>query len=178
MVYGFVKQSGGHVQIYSDVGRGTSVRLFLPAAHQPTEASSTTPHAPSIVPRGSETILVVEDDARVRRVAVARLRDAGYQIIEASTAAEALARLEDHKVDMVFTDIVMPGGMTGDQLARRVRAERPSVKVLLTSGYAEPMMAGREQAEFGSWMGKPYTAAELATRIRQVLDGVPPQQEA
>jgi PAS domain S-box-containing protein len=178
MVYGFVKQSGGHVQIYSDVGRGTSVRVFLPSARPAAEASGAMPTAPPDPPRGSETILVVEDDPRVRRVAVARLRDAGYRIGEASTRAEARGRREAQEVDLLFTDIVMPGGMTGAQLAHRVRAERPAVKVLLTSGFAEPMVAGREQAEFGNWLGKPYTAAELATRIRQVLDGVPPQREA
>jgi PAS domain S-box-containing protein len=171
MVYGFVKQSGGHVQIYSDVGRGTSIRLFLPAA-APEAASPQAPAAESTqAPTGQEAILVVEDDARVRRVTVARLRDAGYRIIEASTGPQALALLDTHpEVDVLFTDVVMPGGMNGDELARRVRERRPDIKVLFTSGYAEPLVAGREQAESGAWLRKPYTAADLARRVRELLD--------
>jgi PAS domain S-box-containing protein len=172
MVYGFVKQSGGHVQIYSDLGRGTSVRLFLPARHAPLEIRQETVQVPALVPGGRETVLVVEDDPRVRRVTVARLRDAGYRVLEASSGSEALTQLRQHpNVDLLFTDVVMPGGMSGDQLARQVRAERPAIKVLLTSGYAEPLVAGRDQAESGSWLRKPYTAADLAAVIRQLLDG-------
>jgi len=172
MVYGFVKQSGGHVQLYSDVGRGTSVRLFLPAA-RPEPAAGPERNATALAspPGGRETILVVEDDPRVRRVAVARLNDAGYRTIEAANGAEAMARLDEHAdIDLVFTDMIMPGGMTGVELAHKVRATRPGMKILLTSGYAEPVIAGREQAESGSWLRKPYTAADLATRLRQLLD--------
>jgi len=172
MVYGFVKQSGGHVQIYSDLGRGTSIRLFLPAAQ--AEAVTAEPAASSAAaaaPTGKEAILVVEDDPRVRRVTVARLSDAGYRVIEASNGPQALEILDAHPVvDLLFTDVVMPGGMTGDQLARRVRELRPGIKVLFTSGYAEPLMAGREQAESGSWLRKPYTAGDLARRVRELLD--------
>jgi PAS domain S-box-containing protein len=171
MVYGFVKQSGGHVQIYSEVGRGTSIRLFLPAADTlaPDEAPGV--GAAGRLPGGAETILVVEDDPRVRRVTAARLRDSGYQILEATTAAEALEILAGGThVDLLFTDVVMPGGMTGDQLAAKVRAERPAIKILLTSGYAEPVVAGREQAEGGNWLRKPYTSADLANRVRTLLN--------
>lgn len=174
MVYGFAKQSGGHVQLYSEVGRGTSVRLFLPA--MPSDEAQAGPDAAGIperneMRRGSETILVVEDDPRVRRIAVARLKDAGYTIIEASTGAEGLAQIEKHpEVRLLFTDIVMPGGMAGDELARAVRISRPDVKILFTSGYAEPSIAGRQLAETGSWLKKPYTARELAARLRDLLD--------
>jgi nitrogen-specific signal transduction histidine kinase/CheY-like chemotaxis protein len=172
MVYGFVKQSGGHVQIYSDVGRGTSIRVFLPRAQAPRQAVDTTSAASATsLPRGRETILVVEDDLRVRRVTAARLRDTGYTVLEASTGIQALQQLEQHaRIDLVFTDVIMPGGLTGDQLAQQIRTERPEIKVLLTSGYAEPMIAGREQAESGNWLRKPYTAADLAVRVRQLLD--------
>ena len=172
MVYGFVKQSGGHVQIYSEVGRGTSVRLFLPAAHvERTAAESSMGGAAPAIAAGREAILVVEDDPRVRRVTVARLRDAGYRVVEASTGPEALGLLDAHpEIDLLFTDVVMPGGMTGDELARKVKETRPEMRVLFTSGYAEPMVAGREQAETGSWLRKPYTAAELARRVRELLD--------
>jgi CheY-like chemotaxis protein len=173
MVYGFAKQSGGNVQIYSEPGQGTSVRIFLPAAHrtdadQPLSAAATP--APSI-PGGLEKILLVEDDARVRRVAASRLADFGYQVVEASTGAEALEQLARHDdVALLFTDVVMPGGMTGDELAAHVRVSRPNIPVLFTSGYAEPAIAGRELAHSGSWLQKPYTARELAVRLRELLD--------
>ena len=175
MVYGFVKQSGGHIQLYSEPGQGTSVRLFLPAVRQlrkqPVVGEELDGAMDGFHGRGHGHVLVVEDDARVRRVAVARLADAGYQIIEAGTAAEALAKLEEHpEVRLLFTDIVMPGGMTGDELAKAVRARRPDIKILFTSGYAEPEVAGRELSESGSWLKKPYTAKELIARLSQLLD--------
>ncbi|MFC5507659.1 MULTISPECIES: hybrid sensor histidine kinase/response regulator [Hyphomicrobiales] len=175
MVYGFTKQSGGHVQIYSEVGQGTSVRLFLPAASmvapqaEPVSADGHLP--PSGLPGGSETILVVEDDARVRRVAVARLEDMTYRVLQAETAAEALAVLGAHpEVALLFTDIVMPGGMSGDELAREARKLRPGLKIIMTSGFAEPSVAVRELAAEASWLKKPYSAMELAVRIRELLD--------
>jgi CheY-like chemotaxis protein len=146
MVYGFVKQSGGNVQLYSEVGRGTSVRIFLPLADPVETAGKTAPGSARMaaMPRGSETILVVEDDARVRRVASARLRSLGYQVVEADGAETALSLLAAHpEVAMIFTDIVMPGGMTGDEMAEAARALRPDIKVLFTSGYAEPAVARR-----------------------------------
>jgi len=174
MVYGFAKQSGGHVQLYSEEGQGTSVRIFLPAIQYATDApSASEPSVPvaSPLPGGSETVLAVEDDARVRRVAVSRLTDLGYRVIEAENGAEALEKLrENPDVALLFTDIVMPGGMTGDELADIVRTERPQIKILFTSGYAEPEIAGREFASSGSWLKKPYTAKELAVRLRELLD--------
>jgi PAS domain S-box-containing protein len=173
MVYGFAKQSGGHVQLYSEPGQGTSVRLFLPAIPDvdASAAPDTGDAAGGAILRGTETILVVEDDPRVRRIAVARLADAGYQVIEASTGAEGLACIQEHpEIRLLFTDVVMPGGMTGDELAKAVRSLRPEIKILLTSGYAEPSIAGRELAEAGSWLKKPYTAKELSARLRELLD--------
>ncbi len=175
MVYGFTKQSGGHVQLYSEVGQGTSVRLFLPAASlaapQPGAASADSSLEPSGLPGGSETILVVEDDARVRRVAVARLEDMNYRVLQAETAAQALAVLVAHpEIALLFTDIVMPGGMSGDELAREARSLRPGLKIIMTSGFAEPSVAVRELAAEASWLKKPYSAMELALRIRELLD--------
>ncbi|WOS65398.1 PAS domain S-box protein [Sinorhizobium fredii] len=171
MVYGFVKQSGGHVQLYSEPGQGTSVRLFLPAAQGESEPARVGPGAdaaPEPAPKGRGTILVVEDDARVRRVVVSRLHEAGYSVIEAEAGAQALQLLASHpEVSLVFTDMIMPGGMTGDELAQHVRELRPDVKMLFTSGYAEPSAAGRAA---GSWLQKPYTARELALRLRELLD--------
>lgn len=172
MVYGFAKQSGGNIQLYSEVGQGTSVRIFLPAAQEEKAESRSEAATPiATVPGGTEKILVVEDDPRVRRVAVSRLVDFGYEVVEASNGAEALEQLERNQdIALLFTDVIMPGGMTGDELANHVRASRPGMKVLFTSGYAEPAIAGRELAQSGSWLKKPYTARELATRLRQLLD--------
>ncbi len=173
MVYGFARQSGGDLQLQSELGQGTTLRLFLPAAApvQPEVAlrqDEETP--PAGQPQSRELILVVEDDARVRRVAVARLEGEGYRVIEAATGAQALALIGQHPdISLLFTDIVMPGGMLGDELAKEVRALRPDIKVLFTSGYAEPGLPGRDLAE-GDWLKKPYTARELATRLRHLLD--------
>ena len=174
MVYGFAKQSGGHVQLYSEVGRGTTVRLFLPAILAEQAGAGTQAgreDAPEADLGGHECILVVEDDARVRRITVARLEEEGYRVIEAANGAQALAAIAEHpEIRLLFTDIVMPGGMTGDKLARQVRLIRPDIKILFTSGYAEPGVAGQELAEAGSWLKKPYTARELAACLRQLLD--------
>ncbi|CVI57675.1 MULTISPECIES: hybrid sensor histidine kinase/response regulator [Agrobacterium] len=173
MVYGFARQSGGNVQLYSEQGHGTSVRIFLPAAEDaamPPEGDIKDVSAP-IAPGGGERILVVEDDARVRRVAVARLVALGYSVVEASNGAEALQQLERHfDIALLFSDIVMPGGIAGDELADLARGLRPDLKVLFTSGYAEPAVAERQLAMKGSWLKKPYTARELAVRLRELLD--------
>ena len=171
MVYGFVKQSGGNIQIYSGLERGTSVRIFLPLAEAVEASDELASRMAETValPRGSETILVVEDDARVRRVTIARLRSLGYQVIEADSGAAAFPLLAAHpKIAMIFTDVVMPGGMNGDELAEAALAARPDLKVLFTSGYAEPAVA-RQGLGAGAWLKKPYTAAELAEKFREIL---------
>jgi PAS domain S-box-containing protein len=172
MVYGFVKQSGGNVQLYSELGHGTSVRVFLPLADAVHAAEPTASRASvDAMPGGSETILVVEDDPRLRRVASRRLRSLGYDVIEADNGTNALALLAAHpQIAMIFTDFVMPGGMNGDELAEAALAVRPDIKVLFTSGYAGPAVA-RRKLKIGAWLKKPYTAIELAERIREVLDG-------
>ena len=171
MVYGFVKQSGGNIQIYSELNRGTSIRIFLPLAEAVRTSEKMDPGATAIgaMPRGSETILVVEDDARVRRVTTARLRSLGYDVIEAGNGAAALALLAAHpKIAMMFTDVVMPGGMNGDELTEAALVARPDLRVLFTSGYAEPAIA-RQGLGAGAWLKKPYTAAELAAKIREII---------
>jgi CheY-like chemotaxis protein len=173
MVYGFAKQSGGLVQLYSEIDQGTSVRIFLPAQKAPAgiEPDRVDEDKKPNIPKGFERILVVEDDERVRRVTVSRLLDAGYRVIEATNGTEALALFQENPdISLLFTDVVMPGGMAGDELAHKVRTLRPEIKVLFTSGYAEPTIAGRELAEAGSWLKKPYTARELAVRLRELLD--------
>jgi len=171
MVYGFVKQSGGNIQIYSELGHGTSVRVFLPLAESVVaSAAPTAVQAPEAdLPQGSETILVVEDDPRLRRVLSKRLRSLGYEIIEADSGAAAMAHLATRpEVAMIFTDMVMPGGMTGYELAQAALEIKSDIKVLFTSGYAEPAIA-RLGLKAGAWLKKPYTADELAEKVRAVL---------
>lgn len=116
-------------------------------------------------------VLVVEDDARVRRVAVARLASMGYTVREAENGHRALGLLKENTdVALLFTDIVMPGGMTGDELAKEVRILRPDIAVLFTSGYSEPGLAGNDTVPGAQWLRKPYTAKELALRVRELLD--------
>jgi CheY-like chemotaxis protein len=169
MVYGFVKQSGGHIQIYSEIGHGTSVRIFLPVADARAAAEREQGAQAPELPKGSETILLVEDDPRLRRVLGRRLRSLGYQVFEAENGAAALAQLaEIPEVALLFTDMVMPGGMTGLELAEAALATKPGLRVLFTSGYAEPAIVRLGQQK-GTWLKKPYTADELAETIREIL---------
>jgi PAS domain S-box-containing protein len=167
-VYGFVKQSGGHVQLGSELGVGTSVSLFLPQSGD--AAAPDPPAGAGAVPRGSETILVVEDDAEVRATVVRGLEALGYRVLAARDGPEALRLLSrSERVDLLFSDVVMPEGMRGDELARRARALRRGLRVLLTSGYAKPEGAGRLD-ETLRLLAKPYRQEELARAIRSALD--------
>ncbi|NKN00665.1 hybrid sensor histidine kinase/response regulator [Rhizobium leguminosarum] len=173
MVYGFVKQSGGHLQIYSEVGRGTTIRIYLPALDAVRADPFVQQAGPteSPLPKGTELVLVVEDDARVRRVAVARLVTMGYSVLEAENGRRALEILEQNEnIALLFTDIVMPGGLSGDEVAGEARKIRPELAVLFTSGYSEPSLATHEVIAGAQWLRKPYTARELATKIRELLD--------
>ena len=172
MVYGFAKQSGGHVQLYSEVGRGTTVRIYLPArTEEGAQAASVSATEESRSGAG-ETILVVEDNPRVRRVSVRRLKELGYAVIEASNGADALAVLDASKpIDLLFTDVVMTGGMTGIDLAHEARRRQPGLRILFTSGYAEPaMIQDRLPATNTAWLGKPHSSMELHTKLRDLLD--------
>ena len=173
MVYGFLKQSGGHVQLYSEVGLGTTVRMYLPARSPETRAAKRVAVAPAASPKSGETILVVEDDPRVRRVSVRRLQELGYTVIEADSGPAALSVLDrGEPIDLLFTDVVMAGGMTGIDLAREAGRRRPGLKTLFTSGYAEPSVIERGLPTADSaWLGKPHGVAELQVKIRQLLDG-------
>ncbi|MCA1408330.1 PAS domain S-box protein [Ensifer sp. IC3342] len=169
-VYGFVKQSGGHVALYSEEGQGTTVRIYLPLA---IEKGAETPGAAAIpsLPKGDdELVLVVEDDERVRRVTVARLESLGYRVLQASNGPEALSLLErTPEIGLLFTDMVMPGGMTGAELAAAARQRSPEIPVLFTSGYAAPEIAGQVNSRAGPWLRKPYTASDLAWALRRTL---------
>jgi PAS domain S-box-containing protein len=172
MVYGFIKQSNGHVTIYSEPGLGTTVRLYLPATSTVVE-KPTTPRASAgeEARDGREAVLVAEDDPFVRAYVVASLEELGYRTIAADDGREALKRLtQGLEVDILFTDIVMPGGMNGWELAEQAQKIRPGLKVLFTSGYAlESLVArGRIQADVAI-LNKPYRKADLARLLRDVL---------
>ena len=170
MVYGFVKQSGGHVTIYSEVGHGSTFNLYFPRVDGVTPEASR--KAMGVTdPAARETILVVEDDERVRQLTITRLKLIGYQVLEASDGPKALDVLsQGHAVDLVFTDLVMPGGMSGREVAARARQLRPGIRVLLTSGYAEELVHGDElEREQLKVLRKPYHQAELVAVLREVL---------
>jgi CheY-like chemotaxis protein len=138
MVYGFVKQAGGHITIYSELGHGTTFNLYFPRADGVPTATAARATLGATDPEARETILVVEDDERVRQLTITRLKLIGYQVLEASDGPKALEILKQERaVDLVFTDLIMPGGMSGHEVAARARELKPGVKVLLTSGYAE-----------------------------------------
>lgn len=168
MVYGFMKQTGGHVKIYSEEGRGTVVRLYLPRSGQDAVKSVGADISP-LAPGGNARILVVEDDEAVRRAAVLQLRELGYRVNEAANANEALALLEHEAIDLLFSDVTMPGGLSGHELATIAIEKNPALCVLLTSGFTEPFLRNGETATEFALLGKPYRRQELAERIQQAL---------
>ena len=175
MVYGFAKQSGGAAQIESTVGQGTTVYLHFPASDDGEEEAVRRP-PPERGLRGSETILVVEDRGDVAELARSILRDYGYATLVASNAREALDILDGSEpVDLLFSDLIMPGGMNGVMLAREARRRQPKLRVLLTTGYAE---ASLERTDVGhsefEIVSKPYRRSDLGRRVRDILDGPTP----
>ncbi|OZI43731.1 two-component system sensor histidine kinase/response regulator [Bordetella genomosp. 5] len=170
MVYGFVKQTGGHVQLDSAPGRGTTVKLYLPRIEQ-AEAPVHAP-LPADTQGGNETVLVVEDDDAVRATVVDLFTGLGYRVLEARDAQSAHGIFEaGTAVDLLFTDVVMPGPLRSPELARLARARQPDLAVLFTSGYAaDAIVHGGRLDEGIDLLSKPYTAAALAQRVRQVLD--------
>jgi PAS domain S-box-containing protein len=173
-VYGFVKQSGGHVKIYSELGQGTTIKVYLPRLERPEEEHDAPGSVP--VPEGNanETILVVEDDDSVRTYSVDALRDLGYRVIEAPDGPSALRLLETNtSVDLLFTDVVLPGGMTGAQVAAQARELRPGLKVLFTTGYARNAIFHHGRLDKGvQLITKPFSFNDLAAKVRDVLDGL------
>jgi PAS domain S-box-containing protein len=169
MVYGFVKQSGGHLKVFSEEGHGTTIRLYLARSRGATgnDAGIST----AALRRGNETILVVEDDALTRQFVTSQLESLGYKIVSAAAGSEALALVDRGVIfDLLFTDVIMPG-MNGRQLAEEVAKRRPSLRVLYTSGYAENALVhdGRIDPDI-SLLNKPYRKVDLAQRIRDALD--------
>jgi len=173
MVYGFVKQSLGHVKIYSEVGEGTVVKLYLPRARKsPSLADADDSPRRALAPGGSERILLVEDDELVRGFAARELMALGYEVVSAADGLEALARLQadPEGFDLLFTDVVMPGGLNGSELAEEARQIAPAIAVLFTSGYTENAIVhhGRLDPEV-LLLHKPYRRLELAAKVRLAL---------
>ena len=169
MVYGFVKQTGGHIKIYSEVGEGTSVKLYLPRSSLPLADMT---RAASALPRGrGETILAVEDDDMVRDHVASELKALGYVVLTAHSGADALDVLRsDAKIDLLFSDVVMPGGMSGPQLAEQALRLRPGLRVLYTSGYTENTVIHQGRVDPGvQLLNKPYRRQDLAVKLRGVL---------
>jgi PAS domain S-box-containing protein len=172
MVYGFIKQSNGHVAIYSEPMLGTTVKLYLPIAKsqaQPADQEI----LETEVPRGTGTILVVEDDPFVRGYAVGSLESLGFRVVVAADGREALAKLANHgpEIDVLFSDVVMPGGISGWELAEKAQEIKPSLRVLLTSGYPLETMNSRIP-HTARWaiLNKPYRKSDLGTRLNQILE--------
>jgi nitrogen-specific signal transduction histidine kinase len=203
MVWGFIKQSGGHIQVYSEVGHGTSIKMYLPrrmrpgeveldgAKHvepvvqkatvaaqpaAPAEEAAPAPvvvEAPVAVAARRQKILVVEDQEAVRAVACGFLEDFGYEIIEAGDGFEALSKLQEHTdVDLMFSDVVMPGGMNGFDLAEAARSMKPELRVVHTSGYPKGAMVHQDEPRFkeGFIIMKPYRREDLQKIIKDALD--------
>ncbi|MDB5526460.1 MAG: two-component system sensor histidine kinase/response regulator [Rhizobium sp.] len=169
MVYGFVKQSGGHIKIYSESGHGTTIRLYLPRVRQDEDRVSETETGP--ITGGSETVLVVEDDEDVRATVVDLLSDLGYKVLKARDAASGLAIIESGMmIDLLFTDVVMPGPLRSPELARRARERLPNIAVLFTSGYTDNAIVHAGRLDQGiELLSKPYRRESLARKLRHLL---------
>jgi signal transduction histidine kinase len=171
MVHGFLRQSGGHTRIYSETGHGTTVRLYLPRGQEGLVPEAETPR-PEPLPRGHETILVVEDNKGIRDLALRYLQSLGYRTIPAVDGASALEIIKGGTpIDLLFTDVVMPGGMDGRALADAARRQRPGLRILFTSGFTAAAAAAVTESQFGAnLLSKPYRKGELARRVRALLD--------
>jgi len=170
MVYGFVKQSGGHIKVYSEEGHGTTFKIYLPRADaQSDELAEALPD--SQIEGGNETILVVEDDPTVRHSVTVQLESLGYKTITAANATEALAVIDGGVAfDLLFTDVIMRGSMNGNRLAQEAAKRRAAIKVLFTSGYTENAIVHHGRLDPGVLLlTKPYRKADLARMVRQAL---------
>jgi CheY-like chemotaxis protein len=171
MIYGFVRQSGGHITIYSEPGRGTVVRLYFPRRGDVSaSASESTSRNAEEIPTGAESILLVEDDPMVRTHTEKQLIALGYRVTTAEKGPAALELIEQGlRPDLLFTDVIMPDGMNGRQLADAVRKHMPGLKVLFTSGYTHGADVGGHEKGSG-FLGKPFRRIELARKLREMLD--------
>lgn len=173
MVFGFIKQSGGHIGVYSEPGIGTTFRLFLPRMTEDVPAREESGATPLLHGRG-ESVLVVEDNAALRRVVTRQLGELGYRVLAAENAAAGLELLDRQSIDLLLTDIVMPGGINGRELARRARQRWPGIKIVFTSGFSEARLNGDAGplAACTPLLSKPYRKEDLASAAREALDRV------
>jgi PAS domain S-box-containing protein len=170
MVFGFMKQSGGHIQIYSEPGRGTTVRLYLPRAQQQGSDAGTGSIGQRTLPQGEEKVLVVEDNDQLRRVLVRQLSDLGYTVQEASNGTRALDVLRsEQRYDLLITDVIMPGGVNGWELASAAADLRPELRVLFTSGFPAVALSEQGLPEGVLLLSKPYRRQDLAEKVRAAL---------
>jgi CheY-like chemotaxis protein len=173
-VYGIVKQSGGYVWVYSEPGQGTTFKIYLPRVEEEADALHRRVDVGDLQ-RGKETVLLVEDEAPVRGLAVRVLRNQGYRVLEAANGQEALSVAREHageKIHLLLTDVVMPQ-MGGTELADRLKALRPEIKVVFTSGYTDEAIVRHGVLEPGTdFLQKPFSPASLAQKVREVLDKV------
>ncbi|MBI3418798.1 MAG: response regulator [Proteobacteria bacterium] len=172
MVFGFMKQSNGHISVYSEVGAGTTFRLYLPRATGENARDIQSTIAEPLA-GGQETVLVVEDNGAMRGIVVQQLKELGYRVLESDNAASAMEVLEaNHGINLLFSDIVMPGKMNGIELARQAFTRWPSLKIVLTSGFPETKLNGQGDVTTGlRLLSKPYRKADLARILREVLEG-------
>jgi two-component system, cell cycle sensor histidine kinase and response regulator CckA len=171
-VFGIVKQSGGTIWLYSEPGIGTTFKIYLPRAEGKVDWTPSL-GPPTMTIRGTETILLVEDEDQVRKVASGILQKAGYHVLEARSPGEALLVSEQHpvKIHLLLTDVVLPK-MNGRQLAERIGALRPKMKIIFMSGYTDNVIIQHGVLDSGvSFLQKPFTPDSLSSKVRQVLDG-------
>lgn len=180
MVYGFVKQSHGHIQIYSEIGQGTSIKMYFPRLSDPSAFPAWEDDAEPVAPGSgehSESILLVEDDPDVSRFVIDALSDIGYRVTHAATAAEALEKIKGMPdIALLFTDVVLPGGMNGRELANAVKETHPDLPVLFATGYTRNAIIhhGRLDSDV-DLLTKPFTTEAMAKKVREVLDDKKPQ---
>jgi CheY-like chemotaxis protein len=172
MVYGFIKQSGGHIGAYSEIGRGSAFKLYLPADRNGEESALPAIADEAPLAHDGEVVLAVDDNADVRATVAAYLRELGYRVETAENAETAMQKINTPtKIDLLFTDIVMPGGINGRQLAEAARAVRPDLKVLFTSGFPGDSLGNVELEPGAALLGKPYRRIDLARKLHEVLAG-------
>ncbi len=178
MVFGFVKQSDGHVTVYSEEGRGTTIKLYLPrASRQPDEARNFETSSPGA---RDECVLIVEDDTDVRTLAVNLIDDLGYRVLEAGDGKAALGILErERRIDLLFTDVILPGGMNGNEIARRAPEYQPDIKIMYMSGYSHDALIHQGRMDDAVvLLQKPFRRAELAVKLREALENPPKSDKA